>query len=176
MMTKIFYAVFTEKQANDIFESFRTSDRVFGGFISGKIIDSLIIGLLCFITLTIMQMPYTLVVSVVVGVTNIIPFFGPYIGAIPSALLILIENPIKGIYFIVFIIILQQFDGNILGPKIIGQSTGLTAFWVVFAILLGGGLFGIFGLIVGVPAFAVIYGFVKKYVDERLEKKGIQIE
>lgn len=176
MFKKIIFAVFRENRAVNIMESLRASDKVFGGFISGKIIDSLIIGLLCFIALTIMNMPYTLLVSVVVGITNVIPFFGPYIGGIPSAVLILIDNPVKGIYFIIFIIILQQFDGNILGPRIIGESTGLTAFWVVFAILISGGLFGLVGLMIGVPAFAVIYGFVKKSVEEALERKGITIE
>lgn len=176
MYKKIIFAVFPENRAEKIMESLKASDKVFGGFISGKIIDSLIIGMLSFIALSIMDMPYTLLVSVVVGVTNIIPFFGPYIGGVPSAVLIMIDNPVKGIYFIIFIIILQQFDGNILGPRIIGQSTGLTAFWVVFAILFFGGLFGLFGLLVGVPAFAVIYGFVKKSVEGTLEKKGIRIE
>lgn len=176
MFKKIIFAAFGEGRAGRIMESLRTSDKVFGGFISGKLIDSLIIGLLCFIALSIMNMPYTLLVSVAVGTTNVIPFFGPYIGGVPSAILILIDNPIKGIYFIIFIIILQQFDGNILGPRILGESTGLTAFWVVFAILVFGGLFGLFGWLVGVPTFAVIYGFVKKSVEEALKKKGIQIE
>ena len=112
----------------------------------GKILDSAIIGLLCFIGLTILNMPYTMLVSVIVGVTNVIPFFGPYIGAIPSAILILLAEPKMGIYFIIFIIALQQFDGNVLGPKILGDSTGLSAFWVVFSILIGGGLFGVPGM------------------------------
>lgn len=176
MFKKIIFAMFSEKTAKDVLENLRLSDRVFGGFISAKIIDSLIIGLLCFIALTVMDMPYTLLVSVIVGVTNVIPFFGPYIGAVPSAILILIDNPVKGLYFIIFIILLQQFDGNILGPKILGESTGLSAFWVVFAILVFGGVFGLFGLMVGVPTFAVIYGFVKKGVESTLEKKGIRIE
>lgn len=176
MFKKIFYAFFSRERADGIIESFRMSDRVFGGFISGKIIDSLIIGLICFIFMNIASMPYIVIVSVIVGVTNVIPFFGPYIGGVPSAILILIVNPLKGIYFIIFIIILQQFDGNILGPKILGESTGLTAFWVVFAIILGGGLFGMIGLLAGVPTFAVIYGFVKKSVDKKLYDKGISTE
>ncbi len=175
MFKKILYAFFSDTTARGIIESLKSSDKVFGGFISGKIIDSLIIGLLCFIFMSIVNMPYTLIVSVVVGVTNVIPFFGPYIGGIPSAILILIENPLMGVYFTIFIIILQQFDGNILGPKIIGESTGLTAFWVVFAILLGGGLFGMIGLLAGVPTFAVIYGFVKRVVEQRLKEKEINI-
>lgn len=176
MFKKLLFAMLRKESAEAVIESLRLSDKVFGGFISGKIIDSLIIGLLCFIFMSIMDMPYTLLVSVVIGVTNVIPFFGPYFGGVPSAILILIENPVKGIYFIVFIVILQQFDGNILGPKIIGESTGLTAFWVVFAILLFGGLFGMAGLLAGVPTFAVIYGFVKEMVENRLKAKGIQIE
>ena len=118
-------------------------------------------------------MPYTLLVSVIVGVTNVIPFFGPYIGAIPSAILIMLSDPKMGIYFIIFILILQQLDGNIIGPKILGDSTGLSAFWVVFAILLGGGLFGFVGMILGVPTFAVIYYIVNMLVNHRLEKKKL---
>ena len=139
-------------------------------------IDSAIIGVICFIALSIMNMPYTLLVSVIVGVTNVIPFFGPYIGAIPSAILILLSDPVKGIYFIIFVIILQQFDGNVLGPKILGNSTGLSSFWVIVAILLGGGLFGFIGMLLGVPTFAVIYYIVKLILDNRLEKRKLPVE
>ena len=139
----------------------------------GKIIDSIIIGILCFIGLSILDMPYTLLVSVIVGVTNVVPFFGPYIGAVPSAILILLSSPIKGVYFIIFILVLQQFDGNILGPKILGDSTGLSAFWVVFSILLGGGLFGFVGMIMGVPTFAVLYYLVNMFVEQKLERKKL---
>ena len=118
-------------------------------------------------------MPYTLLVSVVVGVTNVIPFFGPFIGAIPSIILILLAEPIKGLYFMIFILLLQQFDGNILGPKILGNSTGLSAFWVVFSILLGGGLFGFVGMVMGVPTFAVLYYLVNMFVEKKLEKKKL---
>lgn len=134
----------------------------------GKIIDSAIIGILCFIGLTILKMPYALLVSVIVGVTNVIPFFGPYIGAVPSTILIMIDTPIKGIYFIIFILLLQQFDGNILGPKILGDSTGLSAFWVIVAILLGGGLFGFVGMVMGVPSFAVMYYIVQMLINSHL--------
>ena len=154
----------------------RKSNRIFGGFISGKILDSAIIGILCFICLSFMKMPYTLLVSVIVGVTNVIPFFGPYIGAIPSALLILMVNPLKALYFIIFIIILQQVDGNIIGPTILGESTGLSAFWVVFSILLGSGLFGVMGMIMGVPTFAVIYYIVKTFMDHILKKKEYPVD
>ncbi len=121
-------------------------------------------------------MPYAMLVSVIVGVTNVIPFFGPYIGAIPSAILILLAEPKMGIYFIIFIIALQQFDGNVLGPKILGDSTGLSAFWVVFSILIGGGLFGVPGMILGVPTFAVVYYIVGMLVNNKLEKKKLPVK
>ncbi len=170
---KLTYAVFKPSHANMILHLTIKSNEIFGGFIIGKIIDSAIIGVLCFIGLSILDMPYTMLVSVVVGVTNVIPFFGPYIGAIPSAVLILLTDPRMGIYFIIFIIALQQFDGNVLGPKILGDTTGLSAFWVVFSILIAGGLFGIPGMILGVPAFAVIYYIVKMLVDNKLKKRKL---
>lgn len=173
---KLIYAVFPVSKANMILHLTAKGNQMFGGFIIGKIIDSAIIGVLCFIGLSMMKMPYTLLVSVIVGVTNVIPFFGPYIGAIPSAILIMLSDPKMGIYFIIFILVLQQLDGNIIGPKIIGDSTGLSAFWVVFAILLGGGLFGIAGMIMGVPAFAVIYYAVSLFIDSLLERKNLPVD
>lgn len=173
---KAVYALFQPKQANLILHLANKSNEIFGGFIIGKIIDSIIIGILCFICLTILKMPYTMLVSVIVGVTNVIPFFGPYIGAIPSAILILLSDPMKGVYFIIFILLLQQFDGNILGPKILGNSTGLSAFWVIFAILLGGGLFGFAGMILGVPTFAVLYYIAQMLLNSRLEHKKLPKE
>ena len=170
---KIVYAIFKPNSANMILHLTIKSNEIFGGFIIGKIIDSVIIGILCFIGLSILKMPYTLLVSVIVGVTNVIPFFGPYIGAIPSAILITLSNPIKGLYFLIFILILQQIDGNIIGPKIIGNSTGLSAFGVVFSILLGGGLFGIPGMILGVPTFAVLSYIVTMLINHNLEKKNL---
>ena len=170
---KITYAIFKPSNANMILHLTIKSNEIFGGFIIGKIIDSAIIGVLCFAGLSILNMPYAMLVSVIVGVTNVIPFFGPYIGAIPSAILILLAEPKMGIYFIIFIIALQQFDGNILGPKILGNSTGLSAFWVIVSILLGGGLFGIVGMLFGVPTFAVIYYVIKLLVDNKLEKKEL---
>lgn len=170
---KIVYALFQPSQANMLLHLTAKSNEIFGGFIIGKIIDSAIIGVLCFIGLSILKMPYTLLVSVIVGVTNVIPFFGPYIGAIPSAVLILLSDPRKGIYFIIFILILQQLDGNIIGPKILGNSTGLSAFWVVFSILLGGGLFGFLGMILGVPTFAVFYYIVNMLINHKLEKRKL---
>ena len=173
---KITYALLSRERANLMLQITRKSHKIFGGFVIGKIIDSIIIGILCFIGLSILDIPYTLLVSVIVGVTNVVPFFGPYIGAIPSAILILLSEPIKGIYFVIFILVLQQFDGNILGPKILGDSTGLSAFWVVFSILLGGGLFGFVGMIMGVPTFAVFYYLVSMFIEQKLERKKLPKE
>ncbi|MCI8585873.1 MAG: AI-2E family transporter [Lachnospiraceae bacterium] len=142
-----------------------------GGFIKGKLLDSLIIGLICMIFTSIVDMPYAVLVSVVIGVTNIIPFFGPFIGAIPTAILILVVDPVKCVYFIIFILVLQQFDGNILGPKILGNTTHLSSFWVLFAILLFGGVFGIVGMVIGVPVFAFFYQLVREWVFDRLKKQ-----
>lgn len=176
---KICYAVFERNTANIIIRNFRFTHKTFIGFLSGKIVDSIIIGLLCFIGVTLMNMPYGALISVIIGVTNVIPFFGPYLGAIPSAILILIVDPMhpmRFVYFLVFILVLQQFDGNFLGPKILGNSTGLTSFWVIFSITLFGGLFGIFGMIVGVPVFAVIYAAIKSVVNTALTKKALPTE
>lgn len=173
---KIVYALMKTNHANMTLHLAKKSNEIFGGFIIGKILDSAIIGVLCFLGLSLLNMPYTLLVSVIVGVTNVIPFFGPYIGAIPSAVLILLEDPKKGVYFIIFILILQQLDGNVIGPKILGDSTGLSAFWVVFAILVGGGMFGVVGMIVGVPTFAVIYYIVNMLINQLLERKKLPLE
>ena len=151
-------------------------NKTFSAFISGKIIDSLIIGTICFIGMHILGLPYVILISVIVGVTNIIPFFGPFIGAIPSTIIMLTVDPIKALYFVIFILILQQLDGNVIGPKILGDSTGLPSFWVMFAIIVGGGMFGFVGMIVGIPAFAVIYTYVTRYVNHRLKSKGLPIE
>ena len=169
----IIYGAFPLKIANKVIEECRFVHHVFGGFIIGKLLDSLIIGILCFILLTIMKMPYVLLVSVIIGVTNVIPFFGPFIGAVPSAFLILLVSPMKCLYFLIFILVLQQFDGNILGPKILGDSTGLPSFWVLFSILLFGGLFGFVGMIIAVPLFAVIYRLTATYVSSALRKKDL---
>ena len=173
---KLTYAVLPADKGNVVIEVVRKANEIFGGFISGKILDSAIIGIICFIGLYILRMPYTVLVSVIVGVTNVIPFFGPYIGAIPSTILITLTSPIQGLYFVIFIVILQQVDGNIIGPRIIGESTGLSSFWVVFAILVGGGLFGFLGMVMGVPVFATIYYVVQKLVSYILKKKGLPQE
>jgi predicted PurR-regulated permease PerM len=145
-------------------------DRMFGGFIDGKIVDSAIIGVLCYIGCLIFKFPNALLVSAIVGITNLIPFFGPFIGAIPSVLLILIESPVKAIWFALFILVLQQLDGNVIGPKILGDRTGLSSFWVLFSIILFGGLWGLVGMVICVPLFAVIYDLLKKLIYRGLRK------
>lgn len=172
---KFLFAIFNKNTVEKILRATRKSHTVFSGFISGKLLDSLIIGILCFAGVTILGIPYPMLVAVIVGVTNIIPVFGPYIGAIPTAALILMTNPIKGLYFIVFIILLQALDGNVIGPKILGDKTGLATFWVVFAIIAGGGLFGVVGMLIGVPAFAVIYYFIVHFVNKKLAAKGLPV-
>ena len=147
-------------------------DRMFGGFIDGKILDSLIIGVLCYLGCWILRIPNTLLISVFVGITNIIPFFGPLIGAVPSTLLILIESPIKAVWFVIFVIVLQQLDGNVIGPRILGNKIGISGFWVMFAIIFFGGIWGVMGMVIGVPLFAVIYDLVRKLVKLGLRKKG----
>lgn len=173
---KIIYAVFETRTANTIIHDCRFTYKTFNGFISGKILDSVIIGILCFIAINFMGMPYPVLISVIIGVTNIIPFFGPYFGAVPSALLILMINPMQCLYFVIFILVLQQFDGNVLGPKILGDSTGLSGFWVIFSITLFGGLFGVLGMIVGVPVFAVIYAGARTTVNRMLKRRKLPIE
>lgn len=176
---KMIYALFEKASANSVLNSFRFVHKTFIGFFSGKVLDSIIIGLLCFIGTTLMNTPYAALVSLIVGVTNIIPFFGPYLGAIPSAFLILIvdlQNPMSCISFIIFILILQQFDGNFLGPMILGDSTGLSSFWVIFAITVFGGLFGVGGMIVGVPVFAVLFAIVRGLVNRALNKKRMPLQ
>lgn len=170
---RLFYSTMSFKKANNVIALCRLTHDKFGNFITGKIFDSIIIGILCFIILTIFAIPYTALVSVIVGVTNVIPFFGPFIGAIPSALLILLVDPIKCITFIAIIIVLQQFDGNILGPKILGSTTGVSSFWVMFSILVGSGLFGVWGMVCAVPLFAVIYTLLNDGCHRALKKKGI---
>ncbi len=170
---KTMYAMISKKRCDKLLVIGKDANDKFIGFLSGKIIDSTIIGILAFISLTIMKMPYTVLVSFIIGVTNIIPFFGPIFGAIPGAILVLIANPRQVIPFIIFVVILQQIDGNIIGPKILGNSIGLPTFWIIFSIFIGGGLFGFVGMVVGVPAFAVIYTLFKNSVNEKLEKKNM---
>ena len=174
---RFLYAVVGDPEfANNILRDLRYVNRTFGGFFLGKIIDSAIIGVICYVCTSILKMPYALLVSVIVGITNIIPFFGPFIGAVPSALLIFLVSPIQCLYFIIFIIILQQVDGNLIGPKILSNSTGLSSFMVVVAILVGGGLFGFVGLIIGVPMFAVICQLATNMMNHLLEKNHMPLD
>lgn len=170
---KLTYALFPADTANGIVSDFRYANKTFGSYISGKIIDSIIIGILCYILMRIFSLPYEILVSVIVGVTNIIPFFGPFLGGIPSALLIIMVNPISGLKFIILILILQQFDGNILGPKILGGSTGLSSFWVIFSITIFGAYFGVLGMAIGVPVFALIYAAIRRKLNSTLRNKGL---
>ena len=167
----IIRSLLPDKWADLFLEEISFVDRMFGGFIDGKIMDSAIVGVLCYIGCSILRIPNALLVSVLIGVTNIIPFFGPVIGAVPSTLLILIESPIKALWFVAFVLVLQQLDGNVIGPKILGNRTGLSGFWVLFAIILFGGLWGLIGMIICVPLFAVIYDTIKRLVRRGLRKK-----
>ena len=170
------YSVFSVENAERIREAISFTDRTFMGFITGKLLDSAIIGLICYIVCAILRMPYALLVSALVGITNIIPFFGPFIGAVPSAFIILMADPGKCLIFIIFIIILQQLDGNVIGPKILGSSIGITGFWVLFAIVMGTGLFGFVGMLLGVPVFVVIYTFLNYRIESRLKKNDLPVE
>ena len=170
---KLIYAVFKPKAGNTIVEIVHKADEIFGGFIIGKIIDSAIIGVICYIGCCLMRIPDAMLVAVVVGVTNIIPVFGPFIGAVPSLLLVVIQSPWHALYLLIFIIVLQQVDGNIIGPKILGNSTGFSSFWVMFSILIGGGLFGFLGMLLGVPVFALIYYVVRKLVNHSIDKRKL---
>lgn len=172
-LKKITLALFSKKTCEKTFKVYHKTNDLFIKFIGGRIIDSFIVGVLCFIGLSILKMPYSILISVLLGITNIIPFFGPFIGAIPSALLVLLAKPSSLIPFLIFILVLQQFDGNVLEPRIIGDSTGLPAFWVLFAIFLGGGLFGFIGMLLGVPTFALIYTLFREFIENKLERKRL---
>ena len=173
---KMCYSFCSEERAALVIRGVKAADRIFSGFVRGKLLDSLIIGILCFIFSSLFKFPYAPLVSLVVGLTNIIPFFGPFLGAIPSAFLILLDSPIQCFYFVIFIFALQQFDGNFLGPWILGDSTGLSSFWVIVAILVGGGLWGVAGMFFGVPVFACIYTGLRYYSAYRLRKRGLPTE
>ena len=170
------YSVFSLEYAEKLRDAVNFTDRTFMGFITGKLLDSAIIGMICYVVCAILRMPYALLVSAIVGVTNIIPFFGPFIGAVPCAFIILMVDPLKCLIFIIFIIILQQIDGNIIGPKILGSSIGITGFWVLFSIVVGAGLFGFGGMLLGVPVFVVIYTFLNNRVESRLKRNDLPAE
>ncbi len=169
---KLLYSMVSEDRYASVLRVLSKVNEIFSGFVRGKLIDSVIIGVLCFIGCSILRIPYTPLVSVIVGVTNIIPFFGPFLGAIPSAFLILLVSPVKCLYFVIFVLVLQQLDGNVIGPSILGGSTDLPSFWVIVAILIGGGFFGVLGMFLGVPVFACLYTAVKYHSKRRLERYG----
>ncbi len=173
---KVVYSLFRTDIADLIVGEVRNAYRIMSGFINGKLLDSLIIGILCLVCCNIFKFPYPALIAVVVGVTNIIPFFGPFIGAVPCGLLIFLSSPLQAVYFAVFILALQQFDGNILGPKILGETTGLASFWVLFSILLFGGLFGFAGMVLGVPVFAMIYSVISRLVGCGLRSRNLPVE
>ena len=170
---KILYALYETKEANRMISGIRYTHSIFSNFIIGKVIDSVIIGFLTFAVTSIVGIPYAVLVSVIIGVTNLIPFFGPFIGAIPSVLLVLMIDPMKALYLLIIVIIIQQLDGNIIGPKILGDSTGLSSFWVIFSITLFGGIFGVPGMLLGVPSFAVIYALVRYKINRKLRHKDM---
>ena len=166
------HGIFTDRVADKIFAETRYIDKVFSGYVNGKIIDSIIIGILCFIGCMILKFPYPGLIAVVIGVTNVIPFFGPIIGAIPTAFIILLISPMKCLWFLIFILALQQLDGNVIGPFVLGDSTGLSSFWVLFAIIIFSGWFGFVGMVIGVPLFAVVYHFISEIIYFGLRKHG----
>lgn len=173
---KTTYGLFPKSYADEVVILIDRSNSIFGRFFVGKIIDSLIIAILTFFILTIFKMPYTILVSVIVGITNIIPFFGPFIGAVPSFVIILFVSPVQALWFLLIIFFIQQLDGNVIGPKILGDSIGISAFWILFSILVAGKLLGIIGMVIGVPLFAVLYSIVKDYIEGRLRKKGLDVD
>jgi predicted PurR-regulated permease PerM len=173
---KVVYSLFSAENVPWIFRAVHKVDHIFSGFVRGKLLDSLIIGILCFVVCSILKFPYTPLISVIVGFTNIIPFFGPFLGAIPSTFLILLVSPIQAVYFVIFILVLQQVDGNIIGPRILGDSTGLSNLWVIIAILVGGSFFGVVGMFFGVPVFACGYSFITFLVEWRLKKKNLPLD
>ena len=172
---KITYAVFNREHSYKILELTHRANKIFGKFLGGKILDSFIIAIITFVVLTIFKMPYTLLVTVIVGVTNVIPFFGPFFGAIPSVILVRFVSPIKAFWLLIIILIIQQLDGNVIGPKILGDSIGVSAFWILFALLIAGKFLGLVGMLLGVPLFAFIYSIIKDVTEERLDKKGLPV-
>lgn len=170
------YSAMTVENAKKLLDGLKFVNRTFVGFINGKLLDSAIIGLICYVCCALMKMPYTLLISVIVGVTNVIPFFGPFIGAIPSTIIILMVSPMKALVFVIFIVILQQVDGNIIGPKILGSTTGINGFWVLFSIIIGAGLFGFWGMLLGVPVFVVIQSLFTAGVERRLKNRALPCE
>ena len=170
---KIMYAYFSKNKANKIIEILNDCNTIFAKFVVGKAIDSLIIGILCFIIISIAKIPYPLLISVIVGITNMIPYFGPFIGAVPGVLIVLVNEPVKAIWFTIIIFGLQQFDGLFLGPKILGDSTGLSPFWIIFSIIIGGALFGVIGMFLGVPIIAVLNYLFNILLNKKIENQNL---
>lgn len=175
-LKKLILAVFPQKVSAKVLEVGTVSNRIFVRYLLGRIYDSLIVLVLCFVGMSILQMPYAVLISVIVGITNIIPVFGPFLGGIPSAIILLMVDPMKGFGFIVFIIALQQIDGNVICPLVVGDSLGISGIWVLAGVAIGGGLWGVPGMVIGVPVLAVFYLLLKDFVNKRLKKKGIQLE
>lgn len=173
---KLTYAVFKTRTANDILHVTRYIDETFGSYINGVLLDALVLGLLCFIVTSILQIPYALLISTLVGLFNIVPIFGPFVAIVFGAFFVLLESPLKALIFIVVAMILNQVDANIIAPKILGDKTGISGFWVIFAIVVGGGFFGFLGMVLGVPAFAVVYTLLSRFLERRLQKKHIPEE
>lgn len=176
LSNKVTRGIFSENVANRLIEITNRANYIFSKFLGGKILDSAIIGVLTFTILTIFKIPFTILVSFIIAVTNIIPFFGPFIGAIPSTIIILFESPMKAFWFIIIIVVIQQIDGNIIGPKILGDSLGISAFWILFSLMITGKIFGFVGLIIGVPLFTLVYSIIKDIIEARLSKKGLPTE
>lgn len=173
---KLTYAIFSVERADAILGVFKEIKKAFSNFFVGKLLDSLIIGILCFIGCSIMKIRYALLISLMVGVTNMIPYFGPFIGMIPSAIITLFYSPLKALLVLIFIFLLQQFDGLYLGPKILGIQVGLKPFWIILSILIGGGFFGVWGMLFAVPTAAVIKSLLSKYIDKQFKQKGISLD
>jgi len=170
---KVIYGLLNPSHAAKVLELLGRTQRIFSKFLVGKVLDSLIVGIIAFVALSIFKMPYVILISFITAVTNIIPFFGPFIGAVPSFIIIFFVSPIQAVWFLLFIFLLQQLDGNYIGPKILGDSLGISSFWILFAILVGGKILGFAGLIAGVPLFVLIYSIIKEYVEMKLKNKGM---
>ncbi|MDK0754177.1 AI-2E family transporter [Clostridium perfringens] len=170
----IIYAFVSKNKADRIIELGKMCNEMFSKFILGQCTEALVIGVLCFIGMIILKMPYALLISVVIGVTALIPVFGAFLGTIPSAFIILIIDPIKALWFIIFIIVLQQLEGNLIYPRVVGSSIGLSALWVMFAMIVGGSLFGIIGMLIGIPIFGVVFKILKRVANRKINEKGIE--
>jgi len=172
---KVCYAIFSRETCGTLIYWTRRANKIFAGFITGKIIDSLIIGVICYVGMLVFRIEYPLLISVIIGITNILPFFGPFIGAIPSILILLLVNPWSALWFGIFVLVLQQLDGNVIGPRILGDYVGVSPFWIMISIVIGGGLFGFAGMLISVPLFALVYAIVRTMVEISLNKKDLPL-